>query len=353
MTADMHTFLGANTENGFFALYDELIKNSKVSYVIKGGPGTGKSTLMQKIACLAKNKGYSVEYIHCSSDPDSLDGIYIPDKSLCVVDGTSPHTVEPVFPGASGRLINLYEFFDNNFLSNHIADIRKLNQEISILYERAYLYLGATGKLQRDINKIGLLLTNKAKLKGYFERLIAKNVKYSEGISIEHKRFLSAISPKGFITYSDILNDPQYKTLVIDDEYGISAYALELLRHKAIKLGHKFYSFYNPLNPTVIEHILLPQAGLCVCTSNSLHHIEPKPYCRINISRFFISEAEKAHREKINFLKRARDEIMKESIKLFDECHKKHISLEEIYKISVDFEKLNNYTESILTSILE
>ena len=38
----VRTFLSANSPTGFWSLYPELLKDKK-TYIIKGGPGTGKS----------------------------------------------------------------------------------------------------------------------------------------------------------------------------------------------------------------------------------------------------------------------------------------------------------------------
>lgn len=90
-------FLGTNSAQGFISLYDELIDESQASafYILKGGAGCGKSTLMKKIGEKMEEQGFTVEYILCSGDPDSLDGIYIPEKAVAIMDGTAPHGTEP------------------------------------------------------------------------------------------------------------------------------------------------------------------------------------------------------------------------------------------------------------------
>ena len=81
-------FLGANSRHGFYSFYSELIdlKSDDTVYILKGGPGSGKSSLMKRVAAAAEEKGYEVERIFCSSDPDSLDGIIIPELARAVVD---------------------------------------------------------------------------------------------------------------------------------------------------------------------------------------------------------------------------------------------------------------------------
>ena len=44
-------------------------------YLIKSGPGCGKSTLMKRLARKAEQQGQPIERVHCASDPDSLDGV--------------------------------------------------------------------------------------------------------------------------------------------------------------------------------------------------------------------------------------------------------------------------------------
>ena len=70
MTALPHIqyFLGANSPAGFYSLYDHLLppERARAIYILKGGPGCGKSTLMRKIGAWAEESGLETEYILCS-----------------------------------------------------------------------------------------------------------------------------------------------------------------------------------------------------------------------------------------------------------------------------------------------
>ena len=99
MTALPHIryFLGANSPSGFYSLYDQLIspEEARAVYILKGGPGCGKSTLMRRVAAQAEEAGLDTEYILCSGDPDSLDAVVLPAKGVAIVDGTAPQGVVP------------------------------------------------------------------------------------------------------------------------------------------------------------------------------------------------------------------------------------------------------------------
>ena len=99
-----HFLAGGNTAQGFYSCFDAILPRAqqKRMYYLKGGPGVGKSTLMKRFAKAAEEKGIEAEYFHCSSDPDSLDGIIDETLSCAIIDATAPHAYDPPLPGAAG-----------------------------------------------------------------------------------------------------------------------------------------------------------------------------------------------------------------------------------------------------------
>jgi len=87
-------FPGGNTSEGFYSFYDHIISPEATRiFIIKGGPGVGKSTFMRKIGEEMLSMGYNVEFHCCSSDNNSLDGVVIPEINVALIDGTAPHRV--------------------------------------------------------------------------------------------------------------------------------------------------------------------------------------------------------------------------------------------------------------------
>ena len=72
----------------------ETIALNKVSFEVQQGEfvavmgpsGCGKSTLLRRIAAHLEEQGETVELIHCSSDPDSLDGVICGARKFSVVN---------------------------------------------------------------------------------------------------------------------------------------------------------------------------------------------------------------------------------------------------------------------------
>lgn len=91
-------FVGANSGEGFQNLFSEVVDLADTYdlMVLKGGPGVGKNTFMREIGRCMEAAGTPVEYLWCSGDPDSLDGVVLPSIRCAVVDGTAPHGMAPL-----------------------------------------------------------------------------------------------------------------------------------------------------------------------------------------------------------------------------------------------------------------
>ena len=141
-----HYFPGNNTPEGFFSYYHNIQRQNEADKIwyIKGGPGTGKSTFMRRIgeAMLAEDK--QVDFLHCSADSDSLDGILLREKRIAIVDGTRPHIMDPMNPGAVDSIIHLGEFWNEGEIRRNRLAIIGTTQRITAIYGVAYQYLAAS-----------------------------------------------------------------------------------------------------------------------------------------------------------------------------------------------------------------
>ena len=84
-----------NGTDGYVPLLEYTLSPMKRVFILKGSPGSGKSTVMKRIAARAEAEGHPLTVIRCSSDPDSLDGVMLTDLGVAVADGTSPHSLDP------------------------------------------------------------------------------------------------------------------------------------------------------------------------------------------------------------------------------------------------------------------
>lgn len=114
LNMDKHIFLSANTADGTIHHFDKIVTmfGLKKLYILKGGSGVGKSTLIKKFA--AAFEGTRRTFIYCSADPESLDGVVIENGTIAIgiIDGTFPHLVDPKYPAIIDEIVNLGAFID-------------------------------------------------------------------------------------------------------------------------------------------------------------------------------------------------------------------------------------------------
>ena len=141
-------FLGGNTASGVVSFSGQFCRGAEdFLWVIKGGPGCGKSTLMKRLARAAQDKGEPIQRIHCASDPDSLDGVVLLRQKRAIIDATAPHVVEPEAPGADERVLSLYHTIAADALHPHKDEVTALFARNPLLRSRAARYVASAGSL--------------------------------------------------------------------------------------------------------------------------------------------------------------------------------------------------------------
>nr|WP_289037809.1 hypothetical protein [uncultured Allobacillus sp.] len=148
-----HRYLGAATPEGPVDFIQNLTNEANRRIFMKGTSGSGKSTILRKIAREAQDRGFDVEVYHCGFDPSSLDMVNLPELGLSIFDATAPHEQEPSL--LNDEILNLTEKFTTHTVS------RKDQQKVSILkidyrlkVDEATAYLKQVKQLQDEFEKI-------------------------------------------------------------------------------------------------------------------------------------------------------------------------------------------------------
>lgn len=340
VTEQITYFLGANTPFGFHSLYNELYDPADGwhAYILKGGPGTGKSTFMKHIAQRCDEAGIAYEVIRCASDPASLDALRIPCAKICVADGTAPHVIDPQYPGAVETVLDLSRFWDGKALRSRREDILRLTNENSAQHKKCVRFLQAAESLSRDVRRLALSCVDTDKVERYASRLASRKFGTPRGtVGMEFKRFLSAVTPDGIFVHHNTLDTLCDETLIVDDPYGaVSGALLGCLRRYALGTGLDVISCPCVLHADCgPQHLIVPELRLAILTDNCYHHFEGTS--TVHASRFTDSSLLKTHRSRISFSRRTERELLEEAAHASRSALAIHNELEEIYKSAMDF----------------
>ena len=352
-----HFFLGANSPSGFVSRFDHLYDPDSqwFAYILKGGPGTGKSTLMKHAAKECIEAGIKTELIYCSSDPDSLDAVIFPDKKICIVDGTPPHVVEPRYPGVAETIVNLGECWSLSTLLQNSQGIIEKTRQNSLYHKRADRYLAACGALHGDTSKLIEESINQDKIIKYVKNFARNNFpRDNKEKGREKVRILSAITPDGFIYFDDTISMLCKDLYVIEDIFGcVSHVLLSELRDAALRSGLDIITCYCPMAPlSKIESILIPSVGIAFAVSNYWHPLEENTtHRKIHTRRFIDNTILITRKQRLNFNRKMQTVLMKEAIYYLSKAKAVHDELEALYRQGMNYAMVDKAADEIIRSI--
>lgn len=349
-------FLGANAPGGFVSRFCDVydVREGWRAYILKGGPGTGKSTLMKRVAAEALARGQSVWCSPCSSDPESLDAVVLPDRRTCVMDGTAPHVIEPKYPGMCEILVNLGDHYDADLLALSAERLYAKFADNAALHKRAARYISAAGQVLADNMKMAAGCTDIERAAAYGAALARRLLpKCRERAGLEQVRFLSAVTPKGYLCLSGTVTALCPTVKVIADRYGAaSAAALSAFRLVALERGYDIISCRSPFFPQgAPEHLLVPEAGVALCTSSELLPIEAERFIRAE--RFTDCERLRRHKQRLSFNRRAAAELISAACDTLAAAKSVHDQMESYYIGAMDFSALSARTERLVKDIFD
>ena len=346
---DRHLFLGGNTSEGFFSFYNEAFSRSSDEhlYILKGGSGVGKSSFMKTVAGHYSKKGIAVEYYHCSSDPDSLDGIYLKELKVGILDGTSPHIVDPKLPIAFDEIIDLANFIDKRKISKEREKIFKLIEEKQRLYAAAYNLLKAAFSVQRSGDELIVTHADNVRRDRIINQ-ITDGLKSKDTHFSPRMAFACAYTSKGFISYADSLFKDT-KIIALRGSAVISRKILAQIENHLNLKGLPHQNFYCPLFPREIEHIIVDDYSLSFVTLDECAGANIVPYETIDISSIDCLDEHCAGFLRENSL--IVDNILNEFYAMLKRCADIHENIEEFYIDSMDFNEVDQKIDSTIASI--
>ena len=346
-------FLAANSADGFINGFSDCFdaKDNWRAYLIKGGPGTGKSSFMKTIAENGVKNGETVDIVPCSSDPDSLDAVILKKRKIVVFDATAPHVIDAVYPGVCEEILNLGEFWNQLSLNQNKEEIIALTDLNKTLHRRASRYIGAVGQIKRNEQRVGLRATDIDKVFDFASALCARYIKPVGNGGKEKTVYLSAITPKGEVFYGNTINLLCDSKVIIKDDYGTASnIILSVIRDYALKCGEEIITVKNNILPNeLIDHVLIPNLSLAFCSK--IADEEGENVKRINTMRFMDKEVLGLSKEKIRFGKKLSRELTNAAISVLNEAKAVHDKLESLYINAMNFKELNKFAEKFNESL--
>lgn len=340
-------FAAQNSYYGFINHFDSVFnsENFDAVFVLKGGPGTGKSSFMKKIARRFEDEA-KLTKIYCSSDANSLDGVIIAkgNRQAAILDGTAPHQRDAVIPGAVDELINLGECWRTDTLREKREEIITLNKEKKEHYKSAYNFLSIAGQFSQSLTKKTNDMLDRSRAAELISELCTG---LDNGARHGGDFLLSAFGRNGYQTLPSAFSDTD-EVIGFYGEYLCSQIFMNLLclEFSRRKIRHTIYK--SPLNPDSIETVKVSagEKSIAYTALACENKISVSEFIRKNqnekpLLNLYLSEIQKYER------------LAAES---FERASKTHFMLEDIYTPLMDFstiDKIISDTEKKIADAIE
>ncbi len=332
-------FASCNSFKGFRSYFDKIFNSRDFDkiFVLKGGPGTGKSTLMKKITKTFGKDEVNIENFYCSSDINSLDGVIVEkcEKRVAILDGTAPHERDATVVGSIDEIVNLGENLDCIWLEKYSDKILELSGQKSDAYKTAYSYLRCAGACDAEIVK---------EVKNVFDSFSARkyihNLNFSSELAKEHNvtiRLISSFSKDGY-QRRPITKSTNTKTIKI----GGNSYAARILLNmiNSSIYGEKLLS-PHPLDTDYLDALYSAENDILFIIEGEKADINADDFTGQNAVTY----------EKNRMMKKLHDELLAEAKRWFGIASDIHFRLEEIYSRCMNFDKNDKIFDKICEKI--
>lgn len=350
-------FLGALSPSGFTGFFRDAAEHPDVStYLIKAGPGCGKSTFMRRLgdADLLHSGTGMVERIHCSSDPDSLDGVRLTDVGALVLDATAPHTIDCKYPGAESNVLSFYDTLELPYLAANREEILRLgDRNTGLLRLAAGRFAFACALLQQQ-HTLAEEYADFEKLRQCTKRLAHRTMPVRKDAPWARPllRLLSAPTPGGLTVYQESVSALAETIYVLEDPLGaLSNSMMEQLSEHALRNGYQAIQCYCSGDQHRMEHLIIPELSLAFVTSNLWHPLRYEGQITIRAGRFLRMKEIPRH----TFRKQAAlvEEFLQETYAYQAEAKAEHDKLERYYVHATDFAGVDAIRERLEATLFQ
>lgn len=329
-----HFFAASNSREGFVSYFERVFGGDDIKrlYILQGGPGSGKSTMMKQVAKISEKEGFTTEYIHCSSSPFSLDGVIVKEKGIAVIDGTEPHTYKVSMPGAREISIDPGLAWDTDKLFARREEIRALCEKKKTAYRKAYIYLRAACLIADEMKEsVKPHILEEKLLKSadiQMKNLSAKKPSvFSEKVRIQR-----GVSGQGSVYFESLFKSAD-TSILVKDSHGVAQVYFKALYDAAKRQGLSITVSCSPEDPSEIDGILFDDASVCYslyCKANESDKI-------INCERFADKKGISDIKQKYNFSLKCKSSLEDEAYKALHDAAEFHEMIEEKYKPCTDY----------------
>ncbi|MFZ7101319.1 MAG: hypothetical protein ACOWWO_01505 [Peptococcaceae bacterium] len=253
-------FLSIHSGKGYHSFLDDTLRILKKNVILRGGTNQLRSRIIRNTGLNLLERGYDIEFIHGTVNPNNLEGVIIPQLSLSVACGENLSNIKDY------EIVNLDGYRDENKYLIYKSKVKDLEEQINVNTELAReelaklkeIYFVSFGKETALEDRQVLYITEK----------ILKTL-FSKEKGVIYHRIAQCITKFGVINYySDLLGNISNKVYLNEISPSNATGILKIIAREAVIKGLKVAIYFNCLDPEVIELLILPEMAMAIGSKN-------------------------------------------------------------------------------------
>jgi len=269
-----HFFASGNTARGAYSLYESAFSGLDAVLVLSGPSGTGKSTVIRRLAERLLEQGRHVQCFHSPLRPEELDGIIATEWKIGVLDAQASKGMH-AYDAREVRIFDFGEALDRGRIGPEAAE---LNEQLAAEYDRAYEGFAEALRIHDEWERYYIESMDFAKADRIAQELIGQLFAgRGHGAPIRGRRqFFGAATPKGAVDYIPQLTASLSRRIFIKGRPGSGkSTMLKKLAAAAEAQGIDVRIFHCGLDPHSLDMLIFPELGTAIFDSTAPHEYYP------------------------------------------------------------------------------
>lgn len=354
-----HYYASSNSSLGFYSLYEDVLRNLQHLSILKGGPGTGKATLIHHVGDTLAEDGWSVEFIHSPLENGSLDGVIFPDLKAGIVNGAAPYNFDPRYPGVVDRIVNIGDCCDEKQLMLNKTDIVRLTDEINEHMKTAYGIFATAKQGHDELESLYLSAMDFKKAdkvaNDLIETIFSASVEREKHPNVR-TLFFGAATPNGPVDFIDHITEDVGKRYIVKGSAGSgkSVMMKKIGRH-AEDRGFSVEYYQCAFDPNSTDMVLIPDLNVAICDGTDPHAVDPSRSGDEIVDMFERCMDPAVEMDRAEDIREAHTSYkysMKRATQCLSEAQKKRAELATFYTRATDFHAVEKRKDEIITDIL-
>ena len=261
--------------------------------------------------------------------------------------------VEPKYPGAVERYINMGDCYDTQALWPLKHEIMTCMKGYKGCYQRAYRCLGAAAEIMEDQRAVLLTDALSQKLAKRARGILSREIprQKSDAPGQIKQRFLGAVTHRGAVCLYNTALAHRCRVYVLSDSCGLAHELLIHLMAGEAANGFDVIACPDPMAPDRLAHLLIPQLKLAFLSTSGPLEFPGKPFRHIRLDTAADGDIIRRCRPRLRFAKKVSAALVEEAVTSLAQAKAMHDDLEAIYNPHVDFDLVQRMAQDIWAEI--